>query len=448
MSIGLSLQAKSTSFAPGVRIGRLELAVFTLPVLLFQAIELTWRAYLPRFLNQDVGIALGAVGALLLGARLLDAMADPLLGWISDTVRTPFGRRRPWMVFGATLVPFGALLLFLAPTDASMTMIVAASLLLHIGYSFIITPHGGWGLELSDDRHQRTRIMGAKVWFAVVGSLGLLAFLALLERGFAVPLRLEMALLGWAIAVLAPLTVLVVILRFPERPAPDGAGQAGGPMMLIRAMLTNGDMRRILLLYIVTGAADAAAASIFLFLAEDGLGLKGWSATLLMIQPVMALLTLPLWSRLSVRIGRKRVLMIAYAMQALAAPLLFLVPAGQPVLFGAFLVLRALGWGVDYMLLRAMIADVADEGDRGASRFSASYYGVSSITLKIAMGLGGAGGLWLIDLAGRAIWPGGGDLILRMAFAAPAMLAALIALPLLNGGRQMVPHAGTLQADA
>ena len=73
---------------------------------------------------------------------------------------------------------------------------------------------------------------------------------------------------------------------------------------------------------------------------------------------------------------------------------------------------------------------------------------MSSITLKIAMGLGGAGGLWLIDLAGRAIWPGGGDLILRMAFAAPAMLAALIALPLLNGGRQMVPHAGTLQADA
>lgn len=448
MSISRSLQAKSVVFAPGERIGRIELAAFCLPVLLFQAIELTWRAYLPRFLNQDVGISLGAIGALLLGARLLDAMADPLLGWVSDTTHTSFGQRRPWMVFGAALVPFGAFLLFLAPVGSSMAMIVTASLLLHLGYSFIVTPHGGWGLELSDDQHQRTRIMGAKVWFGVFGSLGLLAFLALLERGVAAPLRLEMAILGWGIAISAPLTVLVVILLFAERPAPDGPAQAGGPLTLIRSMLRNGDMRRILLLYIVTGAADAAAASMFLFLAEDALGLKGWGATLLMIQPIMALLTLPLWSRLSARMGRERILMIAYAMQALAAPLLFCIPAGQPLLFGAFLALRALAWGVDYMLLRAMIADIADADDRGGRRLSASYYGVSSITLKIAMGLGGAGVLWMIDLAARSTWLAGGDVILRMAFAAPAILAALVALPLLNGAGRVPQRGCAGMADA
>ncbi len=178
MQLGHSLRSIH-ALSPGtVRISRVRLAIFTMPVLLFQAIEMAWRAYLPRFLTLDVGMTLGVVGALMLGARLLDAVADPLLGWVSDTVRTPLGLRRPWMLAGALLVPLGALLLFLAPPGTGLVRIVGASLLLHLGYSLIITPHGGWGLELSDDSHQRTRIMGAKVWFGLLGSLGLIALMA------------------------------------------------------------------------------------------------------------------------------------------------------------------------------------------------------------------------------------------------------------------------------
>lgn len=435
MQLGHSLRSIHALSAGTVRISRARLAIFTMPVLLFQAIEMAWRAYLPRFLTLDVGMTLGVVGALMLGARLLDAVADPLLGWLSDTVRTPLGLRRPWMLAGALLVPLGALLLFLAPPGTGLVRIVGASLLLHLGYSLIITPHGGWGLELSDDSHQRTRIMGAKVWFGLLGSLGLIAVMALMERSLAISRTSQMALLGWAIALLAPITVLAVIAMFQERPnlgSPAMARQK--PLALFARILRDRSMRAILLLYIVTGVIDAAAAGSFLFLAEDALALESWGATLMLVQPVLALATLPVWSRISARIGRPRALMIAYGWQGVTAPLIFLIPDGQPLAFAAFLALRALGWGVDYMLLRAMVADLADGQAQQAGRLGGSYYGMSSVTLKLAMGLGGGGALWLIDLITRQSGIGATDAAIRLAYALPAMILAPVAVMRLAGG--------------
>jgi Na+/melibiose symporter-like transporter len=405
--------------ASGARIGRFSLAAFTLPVLLFQAIEMTWRAYLPRFLHQDVGIALATIAALMMGARLLDAVADLLLGWISDTVDTPMGRRKPWMAAGALLVAIGAPPLFMAPMGTALTTIVGASLLLHIGYSLIITPHGGWGLELSVDSHQRTRIMGAKVWFGLLGSLGLLGILAVLERVFAVSLRTEMHLLGWAIAVLAPLTVLVPILLFRERVRPAYIALTN-PIRLLNSVLGKPAIRPILLLYMVTGIADAAAASSFLFLTEDALALHHWGAALMLIPPVAAMVALPFWGRLSARMDRRHILMFSYGWQAVCATALMLVPSGAMRAFAAILAIKGLGWGVDFMLLRAMVADVAGE-DADTAPLAASFYGVSSIALKLAMGLGGGGALWAIGWAGDDM-PG---LAIRVIHCGPTMAAAL-----------------------
>lgn len=384
----------SASHESGVHISRLALAAFTLPVLLFQAIEMTWRAYLPRFLHQDVGLAMGVIGALMLGARLLDALADPVIGGLSDGMRTRFGQRKPWMMLGALLVPMGVLPLFLAPPGTSLTMIVGASLLLHLGYSLIITPHGGWGLEFSSDPHQRTRVMGAKVWFGLAGSFGLLGVMAFLEQGLQVTLRTEMKWLGWIVAFVAPVTVLIPVLLFQEsRSAPPAA--AKNPFRYCARMLEQPQMRRVLILYGITGVGEASSASSFLFLTEEVLTLQRWGATLLLIQPISALVALPIWSQLRRTIGRERVLIIAYGWQAICAGALFLAPSGVAIAFALLLGIKGLGWGVDFMLLRAMVADSAGR-DEGQAVVAGSYYGFSSIALKIAMGIGSGGASWAL----------------------------------------------------
>lgn len=438
MHPGISSRARRTSGS----LGFAGLAVFSLPVLLFQAVELAWRAYLPAFLAQSVGLTLALVGSLMLGVRVLDAVADVVLGWVSDNMRTRFGRRAPWMLAGAVLVPIGALLLFLAPPGAGILRVVGASLLLHMGYSLIVTPHGGWGLELSDDERERTRIMGAKVWFGVFGSIGMLAMIGLLERRFGFDISALATTFGWIVAVFAPITVLAVLLSFREPTLPARSPRSARPALaiLIAAMVRDPAMRKILALYLLCGMADASTASTFLFLAEPVLGLKGQGATFMLIQPVMALFAVPLWAAVADRVGRKRVLAIGFGWQALTMPIVLWIPSGNAALFGLFLMLRGLTCGIDYMLLRAMVADVAERNgsESGAARMSASYYALSSVTLKLAMGLGAGLGLWLIGVSGfqaGAPSTSAAGLAIRLAYAMPSVVAGLAGLALLKERR-------------
>ncbi|GEM_PF-904475 len=450
MTLGDSPRAQRKSGS----IGLTGVAVFSLPVLLFQAVELAWRSYLPAFLTQTVGMTPALVGALMLGVRVLDALADVVLGWVSDMVPTRFGRRAPWMAVGAVLVPLGALLLFLSPPGAGLGRVIGASLLLHMGYSFIVTPHGGWGLELSDDKGERTRIMGAKVWFGVIGAIGMLALIGLLEGRFGFDIRALAMVLGTVIAAAAPVTVLAVVAMFREPRPARAARPRGSPIALARDMMRDPDLRRILLLYLLCGTADAATAGTFLFLVGPVLELTGQAALFMLIQPVMTLFMLPIWAKIAHQIGRRRVLGLGFGWQALVMPLALTVPSGSAVLFGLFLALRGLTCGVDYMLLRVMVADVAQRGgarraerspelgaELGASqgpRSSASYYALSSVTLKLALGLGGGLGLWLIGAAGfqAGVRPdAAAGMAVRLAFVLPSVAAGLGGLVLLGGAR-------------
>lgn len=371
------------------RLGLAGLAAFSLPMVVVMAVEIAWRVYLPSFFATTLGLSLGVAGALLMAARLFDSLIDPVIAWASDRFPTRYGQRRPWLVASVPPIMLGAAGVFFVWPWTSLATLIASGLLLHLGYMMLVTPHGGWALEIARDPGERLRIMGAKTWFGVAGMIAVLLLPAALERGFGVGREGQVAALGAVLLLLCPLSVFLIVRHVAEPVLPrTRAAELANPLRLFVGILRTPALRPILLLYLFTGLTESAGSAIFLFFIEDTLKLGGWGSTLLLLQAAAALVTLPLWSKIGMRIGRRPMLMLVFGWQIAIAPFALLVPAGMMAPAIAFLLLRSLFIGVDFTLLRAMVADVAGETAATGLRYGASCYSISNITLKLSMGAG------------------------------------------------------------
>ncbi|WP_374571982.1 MFS transporter [Phenylobacterium sp.] len=412
--------------------------MFSSPVLIAVALETPWRVFLPSFFSAQLGLQLGAVAALLTWIRLFDVVSDPAVGWLSDTVRVPFGRRRFWMALGAPLIMLGAWMVFFAQPGAPVAALAAACVVLHLGYSLVIVPHGGWGLEISSDPHERTRVMGAKVWFGALGAPLIVLAPAVMERMGVGDQAARIGAMGLVLIVLTALTVGLTLARIPEvdelAPAPKRA--AASPLRSLGRQLRNPALLRILALYSLLGVSEAASSAVFVFFAERVLGLDRSAGGLLLIQSLVALVTVPVWVMISRRMGKRRTMSAVLLWQLVTAPIPLLLPAGRADLLIGFLVARALAWGADYMLLRAMVADVSEaEAARSGERQSSSYYALFNVSMKLAAALGVGAALGVLSSVGFD--PRGGATpaaalgVVRWIYCLPSIVAAALGLVLM-----------------
>lgn len=414
------------------------LMLFSAPMIVCQAIELSWRLYMPAFLALTAALPLGAVAGLMFWVRLFDAAADPLVGLASDRVTIRWGRRKPWIVAAIPLICGGAAVLHFAGPGDPLRTIAGAAVLLHLGYALLVVPHGGWGLELAATGAGQTRVMGAKMWAFLAGVPLTLGLAAVLERTAGATLAQQVAGIGWMLIVLTPPVLLALVgllAEPPARPCPDPAGAGAQP----RAMLARPAMLRIVLLYAVLGLADAAEGAVTLFFIGQALHLAGWGSTALLVPVLAGLLALPLWTACAARIGQRRTLAAVLALRIVTAPLALLLPAGEIAPLVALLCLRGSGLGADYMLLRAMTAGLVG-GRRlsGGAGHAATHYALFTTTAKLAAAIGAAAALWALDRAGFV--PGAGameraGMALRLLYALPSCIAGLVGLAVLATAR-------------
>lgn len=418
------------------RLNMVRLAIFSSPVLVFQALELPWRVFLPVYFSEALGLQLTAVAALMMWIRLFDMVADPTVGWASDRFATPIGLRRPWMIASVPLILLGTWQTFFAAPGIGIWTLAFWCVTMHLGYTLLLVPHGGWGLEISGDYHERTRIMGAKVWFAAAGMPFVLLLPTILEY-FGHDGRAEqVAAMGWMLIVITPVSVALVLRYIPEPPVDrEAARRTGHPLRQFRAILRDRTLLTILILYGLLGLADAANAGTFVFFVEQGLALGRMASSLMLIQALVALVSVPLWAAVSRRVGKRRALGGVFAWHAALSPVALLLPAGEVLPLILFLIVRNISWGADYMLLRALVADVAGrDAETSGERRSGSYYAMFNVTMKLAAALGVGAALWLLARAGFVPGAPAGDAVIvmiRLVYALPSCLAGLLGLVIL-----------------
>lgn len=119
------------------------------------------------FLTNFVGIAPATAGTISLIAVMWDAVTDPVVGHISDNLKSKYGRRRPLMLGAA--VPYGicTFLLFNSVDfgpNGTFIYFTALAILFWSCYKTFVIPFFALGAELTDDFNERTSL---RAWASV-----------------------------------------------------------------------------------------------------------------------------------------------------------------------------------------------------------------------------------------------------------------------------------------
>jgi GPH family glycoside/pentoside/hexuronide:cation symporter len=119
-----------------------------------------------------MSLGMNPILAGLLGAlpRLMDALTDPIMGFISDNTRSKWGRRKPYILLGSVITGISFMVMWQLNPENSQTYnffyFLGVSFFFYIGYTIFATPLIGLGYEMTPDYNERTRLMAVSQFMA------------------------------------------------------------------------------------------------------------------------------------------------------------------------------------------------------------------------------------------------------------------------------------------
>ncbi|HEY2482717.1 MAG TPA: MFS transporter, partial [Caulobacteraceae bacterium] len=157
------------------RLGVGFLGVYASGALVETTITFALTNFLLFYLTIVCGLSGTLAGAVGLISLAVDACIDPLIGSLSDNLRTPLGRRHPFLIGASVPAGLALVLIFSIPSGLSGAGLFAYATVLSLALRFALSafqvPYYALGAELSEDYVERSTIVAFRVGLAVVGTL-------------------------------------------------------------------------------------------------------------------------------------------------------------------------------------------------------------------------------------------------------------------------------------
>jgi GPH family glycoside/pentoside/hexuronide:cation symporter len=386
----ISLRQK-TAYAVGMLVNNLQAAAMPAMVVI---------------LNLGLGMDPRLVGLIGAIPRIFDAVSDPMLGYISDNTRSRWGRRRPFIFFGALTAGLIFALMWQLPPGHSQSFyfwtFLAASILFFLAYTVYATPFVAFGYEMTPDYHERTRlhafanVAGQLPWLGVTWFYALMASPLFRDtvhgaRTLAIYVGAIVALLGIVPAVFCrerATTVPKAAEGFLKNMVQffKGIGVTfkcrpfvkicGATFLVFNGYQLGVSFSLYVMIYYVFRGNDALAGQLL-----------GWFG---MLTTLSTLCVIPLTSWIATRLGKRKTFLITITLSLLGYALKWVgYNPDHPywLLFAAPLV--AFGLGSLFTLMGSMISDVCDYDElvthqRREGVFGAIYWWMVKVGMALA----------------------------------------------------------------
>jgi Na+/melibiose symporter-like transporter len=355
--------------------------------------------HLPQYYSAVHGMSLSLIGALLLAARLIDTVQDPLIGWAGD--RWPQHRRRA-MLFCIPLLALSYAALFypviLAGTALSVWFI-AALIAVYSGFSLLSIFYNGLGVGLAGgDYHENTRVTSVREGMVLLGIILAAALPHMLIQRFGMAEGFRWVSVLFALMLFSCAWPLMSMRRVFALPVSMGAATSclSGFMAPVRACIAEPDLRWLFALFFVNALPVAVTSTLFLFFVEDRLRTPDATGWLLALYFLAAALSVPVWAWLTKRYGKRSPLMWALLLAVASFVWAYGLRAGEISSFAMICILSGIAVGGDLAILPSLLADALKARPHMHSFAFGIWNFLSKLTLALAAGIA----LPLLDIAG------------------------------------------------
>ncbi len=399
----------------------------------FLSFGLAWTI-IPIF-NIGYGVDAFWLGLVIFFPRLIDVVIDPFIGVISDRTKSRFGRRKPYIFWGAIgmsvffailwMPPWGAVDAGAAthgagglwglpplPVGQELWLLVWVGVvysLLSVAFGIFSVPYSALGYEFTENYDEMTKVMAVRLYFCLAASLAVtwIYRLSMLDV-FGGKEIVGMRYVGVAVAAIALLTGIAPAIFCTESrriERPEGKFNLGE---IARATLANRSFVTVMftMFIFVMGMYTAGVMGPHISIYYVAQGDKAFGAHLGAISGNIGifcnLVGMYLMLRLSKRFSKKSVLLLSLSLVFIAiASFWWTWNPKYPELQYLSAALNGFGNSGLWLLLDSMIGDVVkdDEARNGVQR--EGLYGASKCFIfKISLAVTSLTGAMVINLSG------------------------------------------------
>lgn len=351
-------------------------------------------------------VPIGLIGFAMVIARVFDSIANPVVAFLSDTSKNKMGRRIPFILFGSFPLVLTFLLLWFPPVNVlSIYNFIYLSVLLSalfIFFTIVTDPYLALLGEITENREERIRLTSMQGVAQIAGVM-------IAEAGSAFLIKASgFKLMAVVLGIIALFTILLTPFFVKERLKDENietaipekiekheyeeikASGISGIIGSIRKTLTNRNFIYYIIPYLAIWSGINTLTIAMPYITEILLKMPAANSGFLIAGTfVVALLFSPILPIITIRMGKKKILLMTCLMLGL---ILFCTGFFGTVFNRLASIVITLLAGIPLVAAlivpNAIVADIAEiDGKESGERREGMFFGAQGLIQKLVIGM-------------------------------------------------------------
>ncbi len=344
--------------------------------------------YFLFFMIEVVGLRPAVAAIPILIGKIWDFVNDPIFGHLSDRTRTRWGRRRPYLLFGAIPLAFTFTMLWYKPGFESAGALVAyysiAYIIFEASATMLYMPYFALTPELTSDYDERTSLTSYRMFFSILGSLLAFTVPAIIVGEFVPANASKVLLMGAIFGLVSALPMFLTFFGTKER---EDLVDLKKPTLLesIRSVWKNVPFRYGLGIFLATWISVDILQSSLLFFVKFVVQREPENEIIMATIFVIAMFALPIWNWVSNRWSKRYAYMIGIAFWAVVQmTLINLTPTSPLTLLLILCAMAGIGVAAAHVLPWAILPDAIEWYEfKTGERHEGIFYSFTTLARKI-----------------------------------------------------------------